>query len=336
MAKSIQGDDMRKILGGLLGGLLVVSSVCANDTVVEIAAGGLEYVRSDKIEMVREDLYISMDEVRVDYVFRNHSEEDITAMVAFPMPNIQADPYSDIGLPFAQYDNFLGFRVFVEGQEIEPRLQQRAKVIGVDVTTHLVKRNITLLPTGDGVFAALNRQSPDVLLELEQLGIVEIENYEGGNGLQAQINPQWVLQSAYYWEMVFPAGKEIKVSHTYSPATGATTGIAPFFYGEDDISEEYVRRYCVDEGFVRAVSRKVDAGTQYFETWISYILVTGRNWYRTIGTFHLTVDKGSTNNLVSFCGEGVVKTGPTTFELTIEDYYPEKNSDVLVMLGVDY
>lgn len=329
---------MKNIFTGLLGVLLAVSSAYANDSVAEIAAGGLEYVRSDKIEMVREDLYISMDEVRVDYVFRNHSEEDISAMVAFPMPDIQNDEYGDVGLPFAQYDNFLGFRVYVEGQEIEPRLQQRAKVIGVDVTAHLVKRNITLLPTGDGVFAALNRQSVSVLLELEQLGIVGIEDYEGGNGLQAQINPQWILQSAYYWEMVFPAGKEIKVSHTYSPATGATTGMAPFFHGEGtgEISDEYSHRYCVDEGFVRAVKHRVDAGTQFYETWLSYILVTGRNWHRNIGTFHLTVDKGSPNNLVSFCGEGVVKTGPTTFELTIEDYYPEKNLDVLVMLGVDY
>lgn len=329
---------MNKILGGILGVLLAVSSTYANDTVVEIAAGGLEYVRSDKIEMVREDLYISMDEVRVDYVFRNHSEEDITAMVAFPMPDIQYDEYGDIGLPFAQQDNFLGFTVLVDGQEIEPRLQQRAKVIGVDVTVHLVKRGIPLLPTGDDVFQSFGSQPVSVLLELEQLGIVGIENYDGGNGMRAHARPQWILQSAYYWEMVFPAGKEIKVSHTYSPATGATTGIAPFFYSGNflDISDEYARRYCVDEGFVRAVGRKLDAGTQYFETWISYILLTGRNWYRRIGTFHLTVDKGNTDNLVSFCGEGVVKTGPTTFELTIEDYYPEKNLDILVMLGVNY
>ena len=328
---------MKQILSGILSIVLAVSTAYANDTVVEIAAGGLQFVRTDKIEMVREDLYISMDKVGVDYVFRNHGDEDITALVAFPMPDIQNDVYGDIGLPFAQSDNFLGFTVLVEGREIEPRLQQRAKVIGVDVTTQLAKRNIPLLPTGDKVFEVLEAQSPSVLAELQQLGIVAIEIYDDGNGERAHASPEWVLQSAYYWEMVFPAGRDIKVSHTYSPATGATTGMAQFFYGQGstDISEEYRRRYCVDEGFVRAVKRRTDSGTQFFESWISYILVTGRNWYRRIGTFHLTVDKASTNNLVSFCGEGVVKTGPTTFELTVKDFYPEKDLDVLVMLGVD-
>ncbi|HHB82022.1 MAG TPA: DUF4424 domain-containing protein, partial [Devosia sp.] len=188
---------MKQILSGILSIVLAVSTAYANDTVVEIAAGGLQFVRTDKIEMVREDLYISMDKVGVDYVFRNHGDEDITALVAFPMPDIQNDVYGDIGLPFAQSDNFLGFTVLVEGREIEPRLQQRAKVIGVDVTTQLAKRNIPLLPTGDKVFEVLEAQSPSVLAELQQLGIVAIEIYDDGNGERAHASPEWVLQSAY-------------------------------------------------------------------------------------------------------------------------------------------
>ena len=68
-----------------------------------------------------------------------------------------------------------------------------------------------------------------------------------------------------------------------------------------------------------------------YETWISYILTTGQNWYGSIGTFHLTVDKGATDNLVSFCGDGVKKTGPTTFELTYQDFWPERELNILIL-----
>ena len=46
---------------------------------------------------------------------------------------------------------------------------------------------------------------------------------------------------------------------------------------------------------------------------LDYVLTTGGNWaLGTIGDFKLTIDKGDPENLVSFCGENVKKTGPTT------------------------
>jgi hypothetical protein len=43
------------------------------------------------------------------------------------------------------------------------------------------------------------------------------------------------------------------------------------------------------------------------------------------------VDTENPKNLVSFCGEGVRKTGPTTFEMTAEDFFPQRNLDVLIV-----
>ena len=66
---------------------------------------------------------------------------------------------------------------------------------------------------------------------------------------------------------------------------------------------------------------------------IEYVLKTGGNWaLGTIGEFNLTIDKGKPNNLVSFCAEGVTKTGPTRFEVHARDYNPEKNLEVLVLV----
>ncbi|MFS9599004.1 DUF4424 family protein, partial [Klebsiella variicola] len=36
-------------------------------------------------------------------------------------------------------------------------------------------------------------------------------------------------------------------------------------------------------------------------------------------------------SLVSFCGTGVRKTGPTTFEMTAEDFVPERDIDILLL-----
>lgn len=65
---------------------------------------------------------------------------------------------------------------------------------------------------------------------------------------------------------------------------------------------------------------------------LDYVLTTGGNWaLGTIGDFKLTVDKGEEANLVSFCGEGVKKTGPTTFEMTAKDYYPYQDLKILIL-----
>ncbi|TIN17032.1 MAG: DUF4424 domain-containing protein, partial [Mesorhizobium sp.] len=45
----------------------------------------------------------------------------------------------------------------------------------------------------------------------------------------------------------------------------------------------------------------------------------------------LTVDKGDPKNLVSFCGENVRKVGPTRFEMTAENFYPEHDVDILLL-----
>ena len=48
----------------------------------------------------------------------------------------------------------------------------------------------------------------------------------------------------------------------------------------------------------------------------------------------MVVDKGSSRNLVSFCGEGVRKTGPTTFEVRRRNYTPTRDLSVLIVTGV--
>ena len=78
---------MRQILT-LVAGLAVASAAIANDTTASTGAGGLVLERTDAIDMISEDLFISVDEIRIRYVFRNRTPSDVETIVgAINAPN---------------------------------------------------------------------------------------------------------------------------------------------------------------------------------------------------------------------------------------------------------
>ncbi len=129
------------------------------------------------------------------------------------------------------------------------------------------------------------------------------------------------------------------VEHRYKPSVGGTTGVGFLYEPSEgyDLASEYKTKYCTDESFVSGVRKTLPNpnepwGAPFFESWISYVLTTGANWGGgTIERFRLVVDKGSPENLVSFCGEDVRKIGPTTFEMVRTDFWPEKDVEILIL-----
>ena len=88
----------------------------------------------------------------------------------------------------------------------------------------------------------------------------------------------------------------------------------------------------IENAVRKADKANPDGYPKYYERRIAYILTTGGNWAAgTIGNFKLTIDKGTPKNLVSFCGDNVKKVGPTTFEVTAKDFYPEHDIDILLL-----
>lgn len=303
----------------------------ANDSVGEIGAGGIVLARNYEITLDREDLFLSKELITVDYVFQNRSQKDVETIVAFPMPAISGNPDGDIAIPQDSTDNFLGFTVTHDGQAIAPELQQRIYAAGVDVTEEFGKQGVPALPDGEATFAALDKLAPETIADWENRGIVTVQEWDAGKGMEKHVMPRWELRSTYWWKATFPAGKAVKVSHRYKPAVGATAGLNFYWDGKkSDYWAEYEDKYCIDDGFKRALDKAAAQGDGLFEQRLDYILTSGGNWMNgTIGEFHLTVDKGSPDNLVSFCGTGVKKTGATRFEMTAKDYWPEKDIHVL-------
>ena len=68
-------------------GLLIATSALANDSFASTGAGGLVLRRTDTVDMISEDLFVSAGDIRIRYVFRNRTPADIQTIVAFPIPD---------------------------------------------------------------------------------------------------------------------------------------------------------------------------------------------------------------------------------------------------------
>ncbi|ODT17468.1 MAG: hypothetical protein ABS35_25760 [Kaistia sp. SCN 65-12] len=320
----------------MLAAAMPVAPASANDSTAALATGGLVYVLTEDIEMQSEDLYVSMDEIRVRYTFENHADHDITTLVAFPMPDIQGSIDFMVSIPVDDPVNFLAFRTEVDGKPVETKVQQRASALGIDQTALLEKLGVPLALHLDETRNALDALPQADKDNLVQLGLAAIDEYDNdGRGMVKHLAPNWLLSTVFYREQTFPAGKKLVVEHSYKPSVGQSADVS--FVAPEAQSEPwfelYRQKYCMDDAFLKAARAGLtdDGGNSLFENRIAYILRTGSNWAGPIGKFRLVVDKGAPKNIVSFCGEGVKKIGPTQFEVVKTDFDPQQDLDIMIL-----
>jgi hypothetical protein len=276
--------------------LLVAGPAAANDSSAELAAGGLRLTHNAHIRMEAEDLYISRQRVRVSYVFRNLSGEPQTVLVAFPLPEIDSAELGDgdVGITSRDPVNFVDFSVTVDGAPRAYEVNERASLFGLDVTETLRRAGLPLNPMADRVWEKILALPEPTQQALAADGLVTID---GDFAL-----PLWRYAVVFYWrQSFFTEGAQVK-------------------------------QFCIEPPFARAAAnKKKRMGEGAYPTiyWVSYILTTGANWAGPIGRFHLTVDKGRSESLVSLCRDGIEKTGPATFEWQASDYWPETDLKVL-------
>ncbi|NMD08620.1 MAG: DUF4424 domain-containing protein [Phyllobacteriaceae bacterium] len=315
--------------------LLFVSTVVAhaNDSAAEIALGGLTLVPSGSISLDAEDLYISKEEVRVEYRFTNTADKDVETLVAFPLPDQVPDDSGDV--VFADMRGDLNFRTLVDGKPVTYDVVEQALVGGKDVTKRVTEIGLSLNSTADweGFQAKMKAMAEADRKALLGEGVVS--SY--GNETEAVYQPMWTLRTSVTRQQVFPAGKTVSVQHRYRPLAGGSVGgnLNPE-HRNADWSKEYGARSCIDDDFYRAFDKALkarkseDNPSPYSEVWLGYVLKSGANWKGPIKDFRLVVDKGKPENLVSFCAEGVKKIAPTQFEVRKTDFEPK--DDLLVMI----
>jgi hypothetical protein len=225
----------------LFGGFVLLLAGSApglgNDSTAEMGAGGLTMVRNWDVRIEKEDLYISPEKVKVDYVFRNTAKVPKEFLIAFPMPDLDPDFYieGDIGIPDYNSDNLLGFSVTIDGVAVEPKIDMRALSYGVDVTETVKAAGLPVNPLSEATRKAVQALEPVKRAELAAKGIV----FDDGSGPL----PSWTLKSTYYWMQSFPPDKPVSVSHKYTPGTGSG-----FYYPGALDEGGYRGRYCIDDG----------------------------------------------------------------------------------------
>lgn len=324
----------------LVAGLLFVAGpVLANDTSAVLTTGGLEFITNQDIVMESEELFISKEEIRVVYQFRNTGETDQNILVAFPMPDIVPNFWSPVAFPSGPDDNLFEFKTTLNGKPVEATLHEYAYAFGVDRTKLIKQLGLPLVPISTVASEATDALDDETTARLLHLGLVTPDEFDAGEGWEKHYWPAWTYKATYTWEGDFPAGETVEVVHTYKPSVGGTAGVS--FLGEPyegyDPATEYKTRYCTDEGFLQAVRSTLASPDEpwsapFYESWISYILTTGGNWGGgAIGKFRLVIDKGSEDNLVSFCGDDVKKIGPTTFEMVKTDFWPQDELNILIL-----
>lgn len=332
---------MKSALSALPLLLLAMGAASANDSMATLGAGGLVFLTSQDIEMTSEDLFVGPDAVKVDYTFTNKGDAQ-HVLVAFPMPDITGDGDFMVNIPTEDAENIFDFATTFNGEPVEATLHQYVFAYGIEYTEQLRDLGIPLIPYGEAARDAINGLDAADQRELVRLGLVMPMEYgDSADGpMKTDYIPIWTLRSTYSWEADFPAGETVEVHHSYKPSVGGTVAVT--FLGEPyddyDPAATYLKKYCTDEGFIRAVKKTLanpdDAYSAPFtESWLSYIWSTGANWSGPIRKFHLTIDKGRPENLVSFCWDGdVKKTSPTTFEMEATDFYPPYDHELEILI----
>lgn len=321
----------------VVAGVLAMAGLAvahANDSTAELRAGGLHLIRSDVIDMVSEDLFVSTGEIRVTYVYRNTSRADVTTRVAFPLPDIRWEfGEAPVDLPNPSSPNFVDFRTSVDGNDIPLDVEMRAVLdSGLDVTERVKAAGLPFHVTSFEAWDKAQTSLPLALAnQLRDEGVIWLD-LDPDTGEIAYLRPAWTLKTTFHRMQTFPAGRDVVVEHVYKPVVGGSVG-ASYIYAGVDERAAIKADYCIDADFDAALDRmKRSAGDDQMisERTLGYVLTTGANWARPIGSFRLTIEKDAPDQIITLCAEGLQKTGPVRFEMTRTDFTPQ--DDIRIMM----
>lgn len=334
--------------------LLLATPALGNDGFGGLSATGLIFGQTDAVAMEEEALAIGIDKVAVDYTFRNTTDRDVSGEVIFPLPpvGVWSGYEAMMNLPedLTQAD-LVDFTATVDGQPVQVTIDRIAVIEegrdqpnppskqydnpGRDVTADLARLGIPLTLDYMAVRDVLLSFPEAKRNEVASLGLAEYYDGDTANDIPPDVWGGWSIVTRYHWTQDFPAGKVVKISHSYTnrPPGGLFSWSDP----AEDYQTTLRDQYCIDDGTSKALARTLknpegdefgNYGTAYN---ISYVLRTANSWAGPIGKFTLTLDKGDPKNVISLCADGVKKTGPTTFVVEKTDYSPDRDLEVLIV-----
>lgn len=319
----------------------------ANAAISEFRAGGVTFKESSTIGIVREDLYLSADEIRVNYIYNSNAGEAQTVTIGFPMPAVPLDGGPDYmggnveELPDMQ--NYMQFSAVANGVPVEVTLHEFAYLGDFNVTEELKGLGVPLyLPAEQqGAFVTgIDDKTRQYLVDHGFFGA------EPDPEQMEYWTPAWSYQTVYEWEQTFnPGANELSIK--YVPLNGYPGDIGFAYEGGDPDAAEYLAEgevlspfpteneieYCIDDELKAAIKRRKDAGEYYEVVTQGYIVKTAQYWHNTMDEFVLTVDKADKDvgnfDMVAFCPLGARKISDTQFQWTANNYWADRDIAVV-------
>ncbi|MBX7256897.1 MAG: DUF4424 domain-containing protein [Candidatus Hydrogenedentes bacterium] len=344
-------------------GVVLAVAICglaaANDgPFSSVPAGGIEFEKSDVISMDKEDLFISLDEVRVAYVFKNTSSEDVKTKVAFPLPIWHVGDFECSDPMYAE------FSVKVNGKPVDFETRVRAVLfdeakkgpflyskgpatVKKDVTDILTKHDVELREC-EKAWENIEKLGKDAQDDLIKEGVIQREG--------DYVAPLWGVQVAYIWEQTFPANAETRIEHKYVPQAGyfSEWHFDPWYkevsegrlqwkdmpaFGTDEFDSkcaDFLKYFEIDNGVLAWAAKQREAKKRFSFAVVDYILTTAAYWHGPIKDFTLTIAKSKEGpSAISAAIDGLKKIDDTHFQVKRTNYTPDKDLAILFIHPVD-
>jgi len=300
--------------------LLLAGAAHANDSMGTVSTSGIKYLKNPHIDMQSEDLYISKNQIRVHYKFKNTSSQDITETVLFPLPIVPAATVSDFADTKGLVDSF---RIYADGKPVRPQAHVRAyfeRSNGslVDVTADLKKCGLS----DQELMHPWTKKQDGEKID-SKIGACRSAKVQSMLSKQTDELSYWSSQIIYSWKQTFKANSVTEIKHQYTPLVGGS--FLPSLKAKD--SKAFIDEYCMDENFLKNF-KNVKGGSKVYHH-LGYVLTTGANWAKPIGKFTLTIDR-EPNTVLSLCWDkSLRKVGPNRFQAVKENFLPKKDLDII-------
>lgn len=308
--------------------LLAALSVSTASADERFPAGGISLDPKADVTIAKEDVYLSIRQVRVHYEYQSDTAQTVT--MRFENPIVPIDQGSDhLGSGLLEEDadktNYAQLTITADGETVTPTVREFAYHNGADITADLAALGLPALINDStelqNIYGMLAEPARKVLVDL---GYVILDSY----GEPSTVG--WSYQSVLEWEQPLAAGTT-PVDIAYVPLNGYPSGMEPAFYGEgeDTAYVEQVRDfYCLDDALNRAVKKKMET-VPAFEVVELGFATSSDERARPVGEFSLIVDKAETApdmggplTFVAFCPADSKKISDTQFQWTAKDYTP--------------
>lgn len=307
----------------LLALLPLTVAAHANGAWSEFPAGGVVFKKVPEISILREDLEIGLDEIRVRYVFNSFSREPLERTIGFPMAKVPLDDspdnFEDRSRARDGEDarNYMAFKVSVDGKPIAATLHEYAWSGEDNVTARLADLGVPVFAPDIEAFEKLARLPEATIRALAQ---EDLATQDG-----SWVIPKWQYQSVYEWTQSFEAGHTI-VEVSYKPLFGSDYGPEPYFESGSKSAD-----YCYDNA-----TRQMLAGLSGFPEpfTVGYVLKTAANWNGPIGRFNLRINNEE-GGFARFCvpeGLKAVGDGASWFA---EEFVPSSDLAIVFFLPHD-